>query len=341
MPWRALFVSVYGGLNLPIILLAIGADPLDWRRVGVDAGLVRRRTLYDGHFRDVPFVWSPIIPLLIAPLIPLGFTAWAGLHVAALAFLKPRWLIAVTLVSFAFWSDVAFGNTLVFVFVAGTLALRGSRNGAWAYILLCALMPRPLQLPLFVYLMWKRADLRLPAAVIFAAHSAVVLATGYGPEWLAALVLLSGGAAYESVTNWGPTHLIGSAWLLVGIPLAAWLTWRGRVGYAALAITPYLLVQYPLLALWDLIRTDRQALGRPHNAEILIQADEFEPVGVRVGGGSTAIPIRSVQATTTRLEQDGYAVPMDLAPARVLSSAGNDGGHRPQEDRIGAKGVHE
>lgn len=62
------------------------------------------------------------------------------------------------------------------------------------------------------------------------------------------------GGDYLSVEhNFSPTRLIGVVWLLIGVPLAAWLTWKGRVGIAGLAMTPYLLPPYLLMLLWDLM----------------------------------------------------------------------------------------
>jgi len=50
----------------------------------------------------------------------------------------------------------------------------------------------------------------------------------------------------------GPPAWLGSAWLLIGVPLGAWLTWRGRVGWAGLAISPYWLMPYYLMLLLEL-----------------------------------------------------------------------------------------
>ena len=63
-----------------------------------------------------------------------------------------------------------------------------------------------------------------------------------------------------SAFNVGPTALIGLWWLLLGVPLGAWLFWRGRVGLAGLAISPYLLPYYLMMALLD-IPSGRSALS--------------------------------------------------------------------------------
>jgi hypothetical protein len=157
--------------------------------------------------------------------------------------------MALVLCSAGFWVDVAFGNTVTFAFVAGALALRGSRLGAYAYIALCALMPRPVQLPLLVGLLWRRGDLRLPTLAIFGINAAGVLLTGYAGAWFAGLVAFPSGT-FDSVVNIGPSRFLGPIWLPIGAVIAAILTWRGWYGIAGLALTPYLFPQYLLVALW-------------------------------------------------------------------------------------------
>jgi len=165
-------------------------------------------------------------------------------------------LSALTLLSVPFWVDTIIGNTVVFVFAAGAVALNGSRWGALTYLALCCLMPRPLQAPLALWLLWKRPDLRLPFVGMVAVTLGHAIASGYLVDWITALVGQS-SANYEHVANFGPTRILGSAWLLVGIPIGAWLTLKGRVGLAGLAVTPYLLPAYFLVLLWELHRWPR------------------------------------------------------------------------------------
>jgi hypothetical protein len=49
--------------------------------------------------------------------------------------------------------------------------------------------------------------------------------------------------------NLGPSRWLGYWWLLAGVPLGAWLYWRGKVGWAGLAISPYVWSYY---LLWTL-----------------------------------------------------------------------------------------
>ena len=51
--------------------------------------------------------------------------------------------------------------------------------------------------------------------------------------------------------------------MVIGLPLAAWLTWKGRLGLASLAASPYWLPYYLLMLLLELpIRTAQMRLRR-------------------------------------------------------------------------------
>ena len=112
-------------------------------------------------------------------------------------------------------------------------------------------MPRPVQLPLAGWLLWQRADVRLPFIGMVAVSAIAAGVSGYAVDWLSALVALTGGYRTPEV-NLGPTRLFGAAWLIIGVPLAAWLTLKGRVGWAGLALSPYVIPQYLLSILWEL-----------------------------------------------------------------------------------------
>ena len=154
-------------------------------------------------------------------------------------------LAGMVLVSYPFFFDVSSGNLMVFVLLAGTWAIRGNRVAIAAYLLLAVLIPRPLTLPLAAWLLWKRPAWRLPAALVVLGVMASTAALGYGSAWADALTRSAGDV--RNVFNLGPTGFIGPAWLLVGIPLGVWLTFRGRLGWASLAISPYLLPYYYLM----------------------------------------------------------------------------------------------
>jgi hypothetical protein len=56
----------------------------------------------------------------------------------------------------------------------------------------------------------------------------------------------------ESIDNLGPSALIGWAWVPIGLALGAWLTWKGRLGLASLAVSPYVLPYYLVMILLEL-----------------------------------------------------------------------------------------
>jgi hypothetical protein len=138
---------------------------------------------------------------------------------------------------------------MTFVAVAGAAALAGSRVATGASLVMALLMPRPLVVPLVAWLLWKRSEWRWPFLAMFVAHGAIVVALGFGPDWLDALLHATEGV---EVADFGPAAFIGSWWVPIGLLLAALLTWRGRVGLASLAASPYWLPQYLLMLVLDL-----------------------------------------------------------------------------------------
>lgn len=207
--------------------------------------------------------WSPLlIPVLeIVTMMPL--LAWRLLHVVA-ALAMPTWpMRLLVLASWPFWFDVSLGNVLVFLVLAAAWALRGSTLAAVAFLALTLLIPRPLMIPVAAWLLWRRPDLRLPFLGLAAVLGAATLATGLTGEWVA--VLFGSTSEIEWMFNVGPSRWLGAWWLLLGIPLAVWLTWKGRVGLASLAVSPYLLPYYLLFGLLHVEPIAHQAapeLGR-------------------------------------------------------------------------------
>jgi hypothetical protein len=207
-------------------------------------------TLYE-HSGTYTWAWSPIAAWLIAVVVlPMGPWLWGALHFAALPFLRERSLILLAASSFPFWLDTLMANTFTFSAVSGYVAWRGNRWAAVAYLALVVLMPRPVQLPLAALLLWRDRWLWLPFAAMVAVGLVTTLASGYTADWTR--VLMGIGAEYPSPEfNLSPSRILGPAWLLAGVPLAAWLTWRGRPGWAGLAMSPYLVPQYLLILLLD------------------------------------------------------------------------------------------
>lgn len=253
--WRWIGVAVYIGFNVALLIaFALGEPDVEhadwelWRALG-------DRPMYDTDTR-APFVWSPVAGWFMT-LVPevLGHTLWAALHFAALLLLRDWRLIGLVLISIGFWGEIAGGNTMTFVFVAGVLALRGSRPAALVYLVLLFLMPRPIQAPLAVWLLWTMPNIRWPAAGLFVMHAVLVLASGLTLDWFS--TMLGHG---DPAGNFAPSAVIGTVpWLAIGVPIGAWLTWKGRVGWAGLAVNPYWLLAYLFVLLWELVPRQRSA----------------------------------------------------------------------------------
>lgn len=188
----------------------------------------------------------------MAPDLSRSGLVWRLLHVAA-ALALPTWpMRLVTLVSWPFWSDVEAGKVLVFVLLAGAWALRGYRAAIGAFLVMAILMPRPLMLPIVAWLLWQHPGSRVPFLGIFVVHALAVWATGWSEEWVG--VLLESTDEVASALRVGPSRFIGIAWAVVALPMAAWLTWRGRLGFASLLAAPYWLPYYLIMPVLELDR---------------------------------------------------------------------------------------
>lgn len=260
----AAIAGVVGAANLylaarSIGLIASGAPAVDWVQY-VEAG---RRVLSGGDLYAVTdtyaFHYSPLAAYGMAPLSVIGTIGWRLAHVLA-AVAMPTWpMRLLVLGSWPFWYDVEAGNILVFVLLAAAWALRGSRLAALVYLLLVLLVPRPLMIPVAGWLLWQQPSLRMPFVVALGVNIVAVLATGWGGDWLAAM--LAAGGDVTNPSNIGPSRFIGTVpWLIIGLPLAALLTWRGRLGLASLAASPYWLPYYLLVLVLEL---PRRRDGRP------------------------------------------------------------------------------
>jgi hypothetical protein len=246
MPWWQ--IGLYALANVPLIVVGIGGAAIDWTLFADAPAAFFRGDLYAPS--DVRFVWSPIAALILAAFVPFGYVGWVALHIAVVALLANPTLILLVALSGGFWVDLAFGNTVTFVFVAGVLALRGNKLAGLASVALFVLMPRPIQVPLIAWLLWRNPSWRLPGLAIISAHLAAVLATGYGPDWIASMQAI-GPQQMAPEINWGPTALIGYWWFIVGLPVGIWLAFRGYVGLAGLALSPYILPHYAIMTLLD------------------------------------------------------------------------------------------
>lgn len=238
------------GLLVAINLAVFPREPVapyDWLTYEMLPDHLENGTLY-----EIPWAWSPAAAWTMAAILPIGYILWTALHIVVLPLLRDWRLILLTLMSMPFWLDAVLGHTTVFVLVTGAAALRGSRTGTLTSVALFLLAPRPVQAPLLVWLLWKQPDIRVAVGVMASGMAVVTLASGYTTEWIAATTSMT-SRYLDNAANYSPTRWLGLAWLLIGAPLAAWLTRKGRVGLAGLALAPYVLPQYPLLLIWELI----------------------------------------------------------------------------------------
>ena len=249
-----LILAIYVALNIGLCLAWGLPDPSKqndfklWREL---PNAIIDGTIYG--YRVPRFVWSPPAAVLMAGVAFMGYWAWFALHYVSLLLLwRTPLIIGLAAVSWPLWVDAREGNVFTFVFVTGVLALQGSRAGALAVIALTVLIPRPVQLPLVAWLLWKRPDLRYPAAGMAAVVG--IVSIPLLPEWVAAV------RGQVNMFNLSPSRFIGPAWYAIGIPLGAWLTWKGRVGWAGLAMSPYNLPYYLLVLFWELVPRARVTL---------------------------------------------------------------------------------
>lgn len=215
------------------------ARAFDWDNYVEAARRFPLGTLYDWQY-PYGFHYAPQVAPLLGLLAGMGITAWRLAHLAALAVMPSRMLTLLLLVSFPFWTDVNNGNLMVFVLLAAAWTCRGNPAATGIYLALCILIPRPIMLPLLAWVLWKRPAWRLPFAAMAIVVVLTAIPTGYLPDWIASFAN-SSARDVSNAFNLSPSRFIGVAWLVIGIPLAVWLTFKGRLGWASMAISPYLL----------------------------------------------------------------------------------------------------
>lgn len=184
-----LAIAAWVGISLGLIAYEkrLGPQNDDWQLwVAIADALSAGTNIYETGAK-VPYVWSPLMAPVMAGAVLIGYWAWLAVHVAVVLLLRNAPLIALVLVSWPFWSDAVGGNVFVFIFVAAAFAVRGSRIGAIASLALFILMPRAVQVPIALWILWTMPDLRVPAAAMIGIHSAIVLTTGLAGDWIAAM----------------------------------------------------------------------------------------------------------------------------------------------------------
>ena len=226
----------------------------DWNAIRHGAHLIASG---QSPYLEPLYRWSPIATWITVPLLLLPYGVWVALHVAALALIRNPWVTLVALISWPFWADAGVGNVVTFAVVAALAALRGSRLGTWIYLIMFLLIPRPLMVPVAVWLLFKQPGLRLPFAAAAAVSLLAAVLTGYGVEWLGVLAH-AGPVEIVNPYQIGPSRLIGQLWVPLGLALAAVLTWKGRLGLAGLAASPYWL---PYYLMYGLLELDHDAMS--------------------------------------------------------------------------------
>ena len=269
--WRLLGTAALwtlNGVGLAIIAVAFFAADVgfDWE-LYVEAG----RRFQEGNLYDwgpqVSFRYSPVLAGLFAVIAPIGYVGWTALHFASLLTL-PRRLALLCLASFPFWADIYNGNTMTFVVVSAVAGLRGNRLGAVIFLTLAMLMPRPLMLPIAIYLLWRMREIIPIFAVVLIAHATAVVASGWGEAWIANLVT-RGADDLGSRGDFGPSLLFGPWWYPVGLASALFLLVRRRFGLASLAASPYWLSHYFLVLVLEAVPSTgerREAAVNEHGA---------------------------------------------------------------------------
>ena len=241
-PW-----ACYAALNVGLAIHSLSFSPenVDWQLWTQLPAAIAADEVYEIN-PGLPFVWSPVAAWLMAGVSFLGYWTWVVAH-AAVVLLLDRRMMVLTFLSWPFWVDAALGNTVTFAFVAGILALRGNRPAGVAYLALFLLIPRPLQAPLALWLVWKQPVLRWPFSALFVVHVALVLLSGDAVEWFDSAIEY--GRVVHSV---GPPAWFGVWWFGAALLVAPWLILRGHVGMAGLLVSPYWLPYYLFWPLIDL-----------------------------------------------------------------------------------------
>lgn len=251
-PLSGLDTATVGRIRIALLIaLAIVNGVLVVRTVlgetllATDWGVIQRAATLAGDPKlytprgTITFVWSPLAAYPLQLLAPISVWVWRVVLIGA-ALAMPTWRLRVlVLVSWPFWTDWTSGNLVTIIFLTAVYAWRGSRVGTVAFFALALLIPRPLLLPMAAWILWKRPEWRWPMAMMFFGNAVLVWWTGLGPEWIATL-LHAGPDLMAFSFNRGPTKFFGYTWFLIGVPLGLWLFLRGRVGWAGLAISPYI-----------------------------------------------------------------------------------------------------
>lgn len=249
--------------------------PFDYPIFVVASRRLTDGTMYDWNLPGYIYPYSPVFAWVFVPFAFLGLWIWQAIHFLVIL-LIPTWPMRILiLVSAWFWMDSWEGNVGNFFVVAGFWAVRGNRVGSWAFMALCLMIPKPIYLPVLVWMLWREPRNRLPFAVMLIVHSALVLASGYAFDWLPALI----GAGHDMASpfNFMPSRFMGWWWWPIGLALAAWLVYRDHPGWATIPAALYgglTFLWVPLFEPPDQVRNFLRALG-------LLGSEQADAGGVR------------------------------------------------------------
>ena len=195
------------------------------------------------------FRYSPIFAYLFAPIAALGSTIWALAHLGVLFALPFRIARFVPLL-WPFWWDLGTGNNITFLLVLCFWAMRGKGWAVAGVLVFAAFAPRPLIVPIVMWLLWSHRQWLIPFAAGLVASIGFALVTGHLDRWTEVL-LTTGASELTASYNVGPTAIVGFGWMLAAVPLAGFALWRGRPATAGLLLQPYWLPYYLLMPLAD------------------------------------------------------------------------------------------
>jgi hypothetical protein len=258
----AMLLALVFSINLVWVMVIIGdfdESAADWELIA-EAG---RRALQGENpylAGDVvgAYRYAPLYALLAGLAAPLGVLPWRVLSAASLLLL-PRRLGLIAAISFPFWYDLQVGNITTLMAVLAFLSVQGKGWAQVAYLTISVLIPRPLMLPVALWILWHRRlwwPWFIGAAALYAAAS---WATGWVDEWFSVLSSVSAGLEGKTFLGW--QRLVGSWWWVIALPLAGALMWRGRMGLASIAISPHIVPYYWLFLLVEERATPWARLG--------------------------------------------------------------------------------
>lgn len=235
--------------SLQIAVMLIGSDAVDWQIYIVASDRFWAGTLYQPAESWYAWRYSPVAVFPFAALAPVGQTIWRVLLLASLVTL-PRRVAFLALASYPLWFAIHAGSVIVLVVMAAYWALRGRWWAIGAFLILALLIPRPLMIPIVIWVLWKESGWRIAFVILFVVHAGLVAATGYLDDWVT-MLLATGAQEIESVFNVAPSAIIGPAWVLVAIPLALWAFRTQRPALSGLLLQPYWLPYYLMILLAD------------------------------------------------------------------------------------------